>query len=71
LGAIYLDLGYEEAEKFILTHIYSTLESILENDLIKDPKSLLQEFTQGDIAITPSYNVLSETGPDHDKTFVV
>ncbi|MCT4617003.1 MAG: ribonuclease III [Candidatus Gracilibacteria bacterium] len=71
LGAIYLDLGYSEAEKFIIKHIYSTLEDILKNNLIKDPKSLLQEYTQADICITPSYNVLSETGPDHDKTFVV
>lgn len=71
LGAIYIDLGYKQAEKFILTHIYSTLDNILSNDYIKDPKSLLQEFTQADIGITPNYNVLSETGPDHDKTFVV
>jgi len=71
LWAIYLDLGYSEAEKFVINNIYSTLSDLLKNDSIKDPKSLLQEFTQADIWITPSYNVLSETGPDHDKTFVV
>jgi len=71
LWAIYLDLWYSEAEKFVIKNIYSTLDDILKNDLIKDPKSLLQEFTQADIWITPSYNVLSETGPDHDKIFIV
>jgi len=36
-----------------------------------DPKSRLQEIVQERMAITPSYQVLSQTGPDHAKTFVV
>lgn len=71
LWAIYLDLGYSVAEEFILTHIYSRLSEIMEEDSIKDPKSLLQEFAQAGIWITPTYEVLDEVGPDHDKIFTV
>ena len=71
LWALYLDLWYEESEKFILEHIYSRLPEILEEDSIKDPKSLLQEFAQAWIWITPTYEVLDEVWPDHDKVFTV
>lgn len=71
IWAIYLDLWYSAAEEFILKYIYSRLSIIMEEDSIKDPKSLLQEFVQADIGITPSYEVLNEVGPDHDKIFTV
>lgn len=69
IGALYLDLWYDEAEKFILKNIYSNLENIIENDLLKDYKSLLQEYTQRVFNITPEYRVLKESWADHNKNY--
>lgn len=69
IGAIYLDLWYEESKKFILKYIYLNLENIINNDLLKDYKSLLQEYTQKIFSITPEYKVLNESWLDHDKNY--
>jgi len=71
IGAIYLDQGYDGAEKFVTTHILSTLDGILKDGSWMDPKSLLQEQVQRDEGFTPIYQVLSEEGPDHEKEFTV
>jgi len=71
IGAIYLDLGFSPAKEFILKHVYSTLPHILEKGLFVDPKSYLQEFTQGTWGITPNYQVLKEEGQDHNKAYTV
>ncbi len=71
LWALYLDTGYEITKDFILKNIYSTLGHIVENKLFKDFKTLLQEYTQAENDITPHYEVLSDSGPDHDKSFLV
>ena len=70
IGAIYLDLGYEEAEKFIQKNIISNLSHILETESWRDPKSLFQEKAQAKVGITPTYKVLREWGPDHNKQFI-
>jgi ribonuclease-3 len=70
-GAIYLDQGYDVAKKFIHENIISTLPQILETGSWRDPKSYLQEVTQEKESQTPSYKVLSEDGPDHDKIFTL
>lgn len=71
IGAIYLERGYEDAEKFITEHITSKLESILESGSWRDPKSHLQEVSQRIDGHTPVYKVLGEEGPDHDKVFTL
>lgn len=71
IGAIYLDQGYEEAKKFIIKNVAVKLEEILKNKTYMDPKSYFQEKAQENMRITPSYQVLKESGPDHDKRFVV
>ena len=71
IGAIYLEKGYEAAEKFIQKHITSKLESILKEGSWRDPKSHLQEVSQRIDGATPQYKVLSEIGPDHDKVFTL
>jgi ribonuclease III len=70
-GAIYLDQGYEPAKKFITDNIMTTFKGILSSGSWVDPKSQLQEVVQADVGFTPSYRVLSEVGPDHDKIFTV
>ncbi|MDD2916538.1 MAG: ribonuclease III [Candidatus Gracilibacteria bacterium] len=71
LGAIYLDLGYVHAKKFVESHVYSTLAEILEKQLYVDPKSYLQEISQAKYSATPTYEVLSESGSDHNKSYTV
>jgi len=57
-------------QDFILEHVYSNLAYILENEEVKNYKSLLQEYTQEVFAITPEYEILEESGEDHDKQYV-
>jgi ribonuclease III len=71
LGAIYLDRGYEAASKFVHSNLIVKLSTIIEQQLYKDAKSSLQELAQDEISVTPTYRVLSETGPDHNKQFTV
>ena len=71
LGAIYLDGGMPASEKFINHHILSHLQYILKNELYVDPKSKFQETSQELLGITPTYRVLEEKGPDHNKEFTV
>ncbi len=71
IGAIYLDQGYKEAQKFIAKNILTTLDGILESGSWRDAKSHLQEVAQSEEGATPSYRVIEEEGPDHDKTFTL
>lgn len=71
IGAIYLDLGYDAAEKFIGESLLVTFDEILETGSWQDPKSYLQEIIQSKVGFTPQYRVISEEGPDHDKNFTV
>ncbi len=71
IGAIYLDQGYDTAKAFISKHILVKIDKILEEGSWRDPKSFLQELAQHQDGSTPSYHVLGEEGPDHDKTFTV
>lgn len=71
IGAIYLEKGYDAAQKFVATHILSTLDKILEEGTWRDPKSHLQEVSQRVDGFTPQYKVLDEVGPDHDKVFTI
>ncbi len=71
IGAIYLERGYEEARAFIDKHIISTLPRILETGSWRDPKSYIQELMQQQNGVTPTYHLLDEEGPDHDKVFTI
>ncbi|MFA6963673.1 MAG: ribonuclease III [Patescibacteria group bacterium] len=71
IGAIYLDQDFDEVYNFVLKNIIYKLENILENGLHFDAKSRFQEMSQDKFGITPSYEVVSEIGPDHNKIFTV
>lgn len=71
IGAIYLDQGYDAADAFIQKNIVFKLASILKAGSWVDPKSKFQELAQERHGVTPGYKVLEETGPDHDKIFIV
>jgi len=71
IGAIYLDQGYRKSKKFISDNILCKMKDVLEEKLYQDPKSKFQEKAQEKTGVTPSYKVLKEWGPDHNKHFVI
>lgn len=71
IGAVYLDRGFAVAHKFISRFILTNLGDILRKGLHVDAKSKFQEIAQDTLGVTPTYSVLSELGPDHDKVFEV
>ncbi len=71
VGAIYIDLGYDAARQFINKHLFPKIDNIVKERLWQDAKSALQEKVQEVDGVTPNYSVIRETGPDHDKHFIV
>jgi len=71
IGALYLDQGYVVAEKFIADQLFHKTEEVVEKRLWQDAKSRFQEMAQEKLGITPTYQFLDQSGPDHDRQFVV
>lgn len=71
VGALYLDQGYDAAKAFISRTVLIRTEDIVKQGLFKDAKSFVQEKAQEVHGLTPSYRVLGEEGPDHDKLFKI
>lgn len=71
IGAIYLDQGLAEVEKFLQENLFPKFEKIKKLKLYKDPKSQLQETVQAKGYAAPGYSIVHEEGPDHDKMFTV
>jgi len=71
VGALYLDQGYDACKIFIMRTLVPRLDEIIAKKMWKDPKSLVQEEAQEQLGVTPSYRVVSESGPDHDKWFTI
>lgn len=71
IGAVYLDGGLEKSQKFILTQAKADLAQLVEEPVDINPKGNLQELLQSISPKSPVYEVLSQTGPEHDKRFVV
>lgn len=71
IGAIYLDRGYKGAKEFIEQWVWENMDRVLDDGLYLDPKSRFQESAQEHAGVTPTYKVMKEEGPDHNKHFVV
>ena len=71
IGGIYLDRGIEAVEIFFEPYLVQAVSIILEDDHLRDPKSLLQEWTQARGYESPVYKTIKESGPDHEKIFEV
>ncbi len=67
IGAIYLDGGFANAKEFVQRFVLTDVEH---KKLFYDSKTILQEVVQGQHEQL-SYVLLEETGPDHDKNFMV
>ena len=71
VGAIYLDQGYAEADKFITRVLLPHIKEVEEKRLWVDAKSFFQEMAQEKLGVTPNYKTMKENGPDHNKIFTV
>jgi ribonuclease-3 len=71
IGAIYLDGGLDTAKEFILAQARSDLAQLAEEPIEINPKGHLQELLQSISPRSPVYELISQSGPEHEKTFVV
>jgi len=71
LGSIYLDGGIDPAFKFLEKTLNESISELSQKKVYKDPKSLFQEIAQSKRGITPKYQTINESGPDHLKVFEV
>lgn len=70
IGALYLDRGYNVAKEFIASQLFHKTDEVVEKRLWQDAKSKFQEIAQDVAGVTPRYEIVSQSGPDHDKMFV-
>ncbi|MBI5456283.1 ribonuclease III [Candidatus Kaiserbacteria bacterium] len=70
IGALFLDRGYQVAKEFIASQLFHKTDEVVEKRLWQDAKSKFQEIAQDIVGVTPRYEIVSQSGPDHDKTFV-
>jgi len=71
VGAIYLDAEILAVRAFVEPLLESIAHQIYATGGMLDPKSMLQEWTQANGNGAPEYKMISESGPDHDKVFVI
>jgi ribonuclease III len=71
VAAIYLDGGMEAARPFIERLLGPEIDKVVSGELGSNHKSLLQQLSQRDFGLTPTYEVVAEEGPDHSKSFHV
>jgi len=71
IGAVYLDGGLESARKLIHSSLMVIMDEVLDDEELANYKSKLLEYTQSRGMGIPSYDVLEEAGPEHQKSFVV
>ena len=69
IGALYLDGGLDAVEDFVAPLIGPEAEATLLAEADMDAKSRLQEWSQAELRLTPRYRIVTESGPDHAKTF--
>lgn len=69
IGAMYMDQGFNAVRPFVLKYVMGNLDEVLKNKSYRDSKSELQEIIQEKLKVTPTYNVLEETGPAHKRIF--
>jgi ribonuclease III len=69
IGALYIDQGMDAAREFVGMFILTRLNQLIAKGKHRDEKSVFQEAAQDRTGITPTYEMLSESGPDHSKIF--
>jgi ribonuclease III len=71
MAALYFDQGMDAVSTYFEQMIERTAPVVLNENLDRDAKSQLQEWSQATLSATPRYKLVSTSGPDHAKTFTV
>ncbi|MCK5218508.1 ribonuclease III [bacterium] len=71
IGAVFITCGFTAAEKFILKYWETEIEREIKEPGQQDYKSLLQEFCHKRKKAPPVYRIEQETGPDHERQYVM
>jgi ribonuclease-3 len=71
VAAIYLDGGFDAAHEFIERHVFPFIQPVADGDAGGNYKSDLQHYAQREFTRTPTYAVLDQQGPDHEKSFQI
>jgi len=71
IGSVFLDRDLEAAKVFIKKHLLNNYQELIKDAQVEDWKSKLQEVVQAKGGLAPTYNVVKEEGPDHDRIFTV
>ena len=71
IAAIYLDKGMDVAKDFIFKHFMDIIDKAINNKIILDFKTELQEYLQKDGEVNIKYEVVSFEGPPHRRKFFV
>ena len=67
---MYIDGGIEPVKQFIIKNLEKEIDEATKNVGVKDYKTVLQEMLQEKGEVKIQYEIIKETGPDHDKSFV-
>jgi len=71
IAGIYLESDLETVRNFVIPMMEKQSSVVVSEHSEEDPKSRLQELIQAEGIATPVYQLVSESGPDHAKVFVV
>jgi ribonuclease-3 len=71
VAAIYLDSGMAAAKEFLMRFVPDQVQRAIEGNVESNYKSELQQFAQRKFGLPPTYQLLSDRGPDHRKWFQV
>ena len=71
VAAIYLDGGFDAAREFIEVHLFPYIQPVADGDAGGNFKSELQHYAQRVFGRTPTYSMLDQQGPDHEKSFQI
>ncbi len=71
VGALYLDQGMEAVQAFVVPMFMPLLERVLAEALDQDARSELQEWSQATYNQTPVYRTVEESGPEHEREFMM
>lgn len=71
VGALYVDQGLEAARQFAIPRLQAQLELVLADSLDRDARSEFQRLIQNEYGITPNYEIISLTGPEHARVYLM
>jgi len=69
-AAIYIDQGFEVVRRFVIGNIFEFIDEVMQDSLMLDYKTKLQELTQSKLKSLPEYKLIDTIGPSHDPEFI-